>query len=115
VRLVDFDQHLLADLERQRPLLDLLAAAAVDQLEGLDRQRVAALEVEALAGFLLDLGEAAVLVRSSATGTRAYISSIAAAINTRFGSAPPGLPKAWARQRNIKPYWALPRSRSLAA
>jgi len=68
MRLVDFDQHLLADLEGQRSLLDLGAAARFDHLEGGDRQRVAALEVELLAGLGLELGEAALGIDPSQVG-----------------------------------------------
>src|SRR3954453_5942563 len=63
VRLLDPHQDLVADLEGKRPLLDLSAGAALDHLEGVERQRVAALEVEVLAGLLLQLVERAVLAQ----------------------------------------------------
>ena len=63
MRLLDRDQHLVADLERQRALLDLVPGAGLGDLEGVDRQRLAALEVEELAGLLLELEQAAVLAQ----------------------------------------------------
>src|SRR3954452_23940213 len=63
VRLLDPHQNLVADLERKRPLLDLSAGAALDHLEGVERQRVATLEVKVLAGLLLQLVEGAVLAQ----------------------------------------------------
>src|SRR5919198_1349556 len=59
VRLLDPHQDLVAHLERQRPLLDLLPRAAVCDLERVERQRLAALEVEVLAALLLELVEGA--------------------------------------------------------
>ena len=55
VRLLDLDQDLLALLERQRALLDLLARALGGDLERVERDALGALEVEVLAGLLLEL------------------------------------------------------------
>src|SRR4051812_37170049 len=57
VRLLDRDEDLLADLERQRPLFDLIAAARLDDMEGVEGKGVATLEVEPLSGLLLEIGE----------------------------------------------------------
>ena len=61
MRLVDRQQHLVADLERQRAALDVAAVAGLGDLERVDRQRVAALEQERLGGLLLELQQAAVV------------------------------------------------------
>ena len=63
VRLVYPHQHLLSDLERQRTFLDLGPGALVHHLEGAERERVAALEVEVPAGLLLQLVQRAVLAQ----------------------------------------------------
>ncbi len=55
VRLDDRDQHLLAGVERHRALVHLVERALEDHREVVERQAVGALEVEDLAGRLLEL------------------------------------------------------------
>src|SRR6476661_3205227 len=55
VGLLDAHEDLVADLEWQRTLLDLRPGSAVDHLERVEGQSIAALEVEVLARVLLEL------------------------------------------------------------